>query len=814
MGDSGLSAKKVEISGVVQGVGFRPFLFGLARVHHLCGHVANTASGVTLFVQGSTCDLDAFLSDILKKKPVLSQISNIVAQETTPGDFTDFKIIKSQGAETRSTLISPDVGVCPDCLKEMQDPGDRRFEYPFINCTNCGPRYTIIEDIPYDRPKTSMKSFPMCPDCQREYEDPYDRRFHAQPNACPVCGPKVFLTDSCGNPVDGGDPAKAISLAAQFLAQGKIVAVKGLGGFHLAVDAANAHAVGLLRQRKKRPHKPFALMAPWDSPLFDHVDMDEDEKALLRSYHRPIVLLNKKDSARIQGAGLAANLSLDNLCLGIMLPYTPLHYLLLDKGPGILVMTSGNRSGEPLSIDNDDALDAFSHIADYFLLHNREIFFRADDSIARIQKGKVRFLRRSRGYAPLPVDLGPLAGEGLPNILGCGAGMKSTICLTKGRYAFLSPHIGDLESLQVQGFYKETIGHMQKIMDIRPDCVAGDLHPGYFSTQYARMLEKEGLPLAGVQHHHAHALSCMAENHLDGKVLALTLDGTGLGTDGHIWGGEILACTYEGFDRCARLDYLPMPGGDAAVLEPWRMAVSLLYKVFGPETVTLPIPFIRSLDEKKLSFLIQMIDRQVNSPLTSSTGRLFDAVAALLMICRTITYDSQAAMALEAAADPQQEDQAAYSFEIRTGQSSGQSSGQNSAPGQHSEMDSTLPPCLIMDLSPCVQQMVADIRDGVSTGLISARFHLTLSEMMVAAADQVRQQTGLDRVVLSGGVFNNDTIFSLISRLLETKGFKVYTHTIVPCGDAGIALGQVMAAAALEQVRPGSKIKSEPGGIH
>ncbi|WP_321419683.1 carbamoyltransferase HypF [uncultured Desulfobacter sp.] len=777
MAFSGLSAKKIEISGVVQGVGFRPFLFGLARAHHLCGHVSNTACGVALLVQGTPKDLNAFLSEIPKKKPLLSQISQIVATDTPPLNLTDFTIIKSRDTQSKSALISPDVGVCPDCLKEMQDASDRRFEYPFINCTNCGPRYTIIRDIPYDRPKTSMKSFTMCPNCLKEYEDPLNRRFHAQPNACPVCGPQVFLTDNTGKRVDGTDPAQAMALAARFLKQGKIVAVKGIGGFHLAVDASNATAVDLLRQRKKRPHKPFALMAAWDSPLFDHVNMDKDESALLSSYHRPIVLLQKKARTRsINTAGLAPNLAPDNTCLGIMLPYTPLHYLLLDKGPDILVMTSGNRSGEPLSIDNADALDAFSHIADYFLLHDRDIYFRTDDSIARIQQGTPRFLRRSRGYSPLPVNISPPTGDKIANILGCGAGMKSTICLTRDRYAFLSPHIGDIESMQVQNFYKDTIEHMQKILDIRPNCVAHDLHPGYFSTQFAKMLGDQGLPLIGVQHHHAHALSCMAENQLDGEVLALTLDGTGLGTDGHIWGGEILTCTYEGFERKAHLNYLPMPGGDAAVTAPWRMAVALLYNLYGSGMMDLDIPFIHALDKSKLTFLIQMMERQINCPLTSSTGRLFDAVSALLMICHEISYDSQAAIALEAAANFKATTNTAYPFDIIAGDDG----------------------CKIMDAAPAVRQIVADIKTGEPRSKVAARFHRTLAGMMVDAAARVGQKTGLDRIVLSGGVFNNDAIFSQITHLLKAKGFKVYTHSIVPCGDGGIALGQTMAAAAFQ----------------
>ncbi|PIE62082.1 MAG: carbamoyltransferase HypF [Desulfobacter postgatei] len=773
---SGLAAKKIEISGVVQGVGFRPFLFGLACSHHLCGHVSNTAYGVALFVQGAPKDLDAFLLDIPEKKPVISRISRIISTDTHPLDLTDFKIIKSRETLVKSALVSPDVGVCPDCLKEMQDPADRRFEYPFINCTNCGPRYTIIQDIPYDRSKTSMKSFVMCPDCRKEYEDPLNRRFHAQPNTCPVCGPQIFLLDNKGKQVDGNDPGQALALTVKFLKQGKIVAVKGLGGFHLAVDAANATAVELLRQRKNRPHKPFALMTALDSSLFNHVYMDNDEKKVLCACQRPILLLKKKVFFPPPGEGLPPNLAPDSPCLGIMLAYTPLHHLLLDKGPDILVMTSGNRIGEPLSIDNTDALNAFSHIADYFLLHNRDIYFRVDDSVARIQQKKLRFLRRSRGYAPLPVDIMPPGDGGLASILGCGAGMKSTICLARDRYAFLSPHIGDLESVQAHNFYQATIEHMQQILDIRPVCVAHDLHPGFFSTKFAKILGDQGLPLIGVQHHHAHALSCMAENHLDGKVLALILDGTGLGTDGHIWGGEILICTYGGFERRARLTYLPMPGGDAAVMEPWRMAVSLLYKVYGPEMMDLGIPFVRSLDKSRLTFLIRMMDRQVNSPKTSSTGRLFDAVSAILMICHEISYESQAAIALEAAADFEDWSHSAYPFNIKTG-----------ADG-----------CWIMDADLWVRQMVAEIKGGVPQGGITARFHLTLSRMMVDAAVKVGRETGLDRIVLSGGVFNNDTVFFHITRMLEARGFKVYTHSMVPCGDGGIALGQVMAAQALQ----------------
>ncbi|PIE61831.1 MAG: carbamoyltransferase HypF [Desulfobacterales bacterium] len=769
---SNRSALRINIQGVVQGVGFRPFLYSLAGAHGLFGRVSNTANGVDLFVEGSETALDAFVKDIQVKKPLLSRISAIDTRVAHIQGLSRFDIVKSKGCDQQFTLISPDVSMCQDCLDELKDPCNRRFEYPFINCTNCGPRYTIIEDIPYDRPRTSMRDFPMCPVCRAEYENPLDRRFHAQPNACPTCGPQVFLTDRQGQRIDR-DPGHALDKAAALLAQGKILAIKGIGGFHLACDARNEDAVGQLRRRKKRPDKPFALMAASERSVFKYVHADPKEIEWVNSFHRPIVLFRKKKGA----GGLAPSLAPLNASLGIMLPYTPLHYLLLSKGPDILVMTSGNRSKEPLSVDNEDALDAFAHIADYFLFHNRDIYFRADDSILQMQKGKPRFLRRSRGYAPLPIDLRPFEGDRLPMVLGCGAGMKSTICLTRNRYGFMSPHIGDLENPKVHGVYAQTISHMKKILDIHPVMAAHDLHPGYYSTVFAKQLGETGVPLVAVQHHHAHALSCMAENNLDGEVMAITLDGTGLGIDGHIWGGEILACSYKGFTRHARLSMLPMPGGDAAVLEPWRMAAALLYKTFGRAFLDLEIPYVRSMDRKKLQFLIQMMARGVNSPLTSSTGRLFDAVAALNGICYSISHDSQAAMTLEAIARRSGtgfDDGNVYDFEFRI--------------DDHG--------CRVMDPAPLVHAMVKDIQNGIATRDISKKFHAGIVAAFTKNASQIRQETGLERVVLSGGVFNNDLIFTGMVDGLERIGFEVYTHSQVPCGDGGIALGQAMAAAA------------------
>ncbi len=779
-------SKRLEISGVVQGVGFRPFLFGLALTHHLAGQVSNTAKGVLVRVEGDSEALDHFIRDIGEKSPLLALVTGIESKEVPVRGFSCFEIVKSLGNNLRNTLISPDVSICGQCRAEMNDSGDRRFEYPFINCTNCGPRYTIIEDVPYDRPKTSMKGFTMCRDCQKEYDNPLDRRFHAQPNACPVCGPRVFLTDPKGNRLDK-DPGEALVRAADLLNQGKILAVKGLGGFHLAVDATNDEAVARLRDKKNRPDKPFALMAASVSILADQLCVDEGERALLNSYHRPIVLLAKKNPVENQEKNiqprkrLSPGVAPHNNCLGVMLPYAPLHYLLLEKGPDILVMTSGNRSGEPLSIDNDDALGAFAHIADYFLFHDRDIYFRADDSIARIQAGKQRFLRRSRGYAPLPVEL----DRKLPFILACGGGLKSTICLTRDNNAFLSQHIGDLDNPKVYKFYTSTIAHMKKILGIEPVVVAHDLHPGYMSTEYAAFLKGQGVTCVPVQHHHAHAVACMGENHIDGEVIALTLDGTGLGTDGHIWGGEILVCTHSRFSRRAQLSYVHMPGGDAAVLAPWRMAAAVLFKAYGRSFLDLDIPFIRSMDSKKLIFICQMMEKNLNSPLTSSAGRLFDAVSSLLGLCHSISYESQAAMVLEAAAEPTgglEDKEMAKPY------------GVDLIETRNQDFDEGFPYYQV-DMMHCIRGIVQDVKSGICPGTISRSFHTTLVNGFVDAASRIKQDTGIKTAVLSGGVFNNDFVLNHTLSGLEKNGFTVYTHTKVPTGDGGVCLGQALVAA-------------------
>jgi len=765
-------AKRLEISGVVQGVGFRPFLFVLAKKYHLKGEVSNTASGVLAIVEGLPENIDRFTNDIRIKKPLLASVTHIEALDTEPGIFSGFQIVKSRACPGQTTLISPDVSICSDCLGEMKDRSDRRYEYPFINCTNCGPRYTIIENIPYDRPKTAMKQFKMCAQCQHEYDDPFNRRFHAQPNACPVCGPQVFLTDNKGKRIDSTSK-ETIRLAARFLRQGKIVGVKGLGGFHLACDAASQDAVQKLRRRKIRPHKPFALMAESVSSLFNHVCVSDVERALLESYPRPIVLLRKKKGQRHGLSGLAQEVAPFNNHLGIMLPYTPLHYLLLEKGPEILVMTSGNKSGEPLSIENEDAIDSFSHIADYFLLHNRDIYFRADDSIVKVQTDKTRFIRRSRGYAPLPVFL----NKEMPAILGVGAGLKNTICLTRNKYAFLSQHIGDLDNVAVFNYFQKSIDHLKRIFDIQPDIIAHDMHPGLMSTFYAK--DQPHVKKVAVQHHHAHAVACMAENDLDEEVIAITLDGTGYGTDGHIWGGEILLCTRKEFKRKAHLSYIRMPGGDAAVLEPWRMAASVLYQAFGNDFLDLDIPYVKAMEKEKLLFIIQMMEKKLNSPLTSSAGRLFDAIASLLCVRHKISHKSQAAVELEVIADENQPEDV-YGFDIL----------QNRKDDPNGSFE--------IDMMPCIRQIAAALQQKEPLGRISSKFHFTMVAAFTQTMFKIAGQTGLKKAVLSGGVFNNDIILTWMTRILEEKNFKVYTHTKVPSGDGGICLGQAMVAAALE----------------
>ncbi|MGD8987083.1 MAG: carbamoyltransferase HypF, partial [Syntrophobacterales bacterium] len=639
---------RVHIQGIVQGVGFRPFIYQLAHHHRLNGYVANTPKGVEIEVEGDRKALQHFLKELPELTPPLAIITQIDTEELPAADYNRFEIKSSEQGEERAALISPDTTTCTDCLRELFDPQDRRYLYPFINCTNCGPRYTIINDIPYDRSKTSMAVFTMCDDCEREYHNPLDRRFHAQPNACWVCGPQVYLADSGGKDLGSED---AISETASLLNQGAIIALKGLGGFHLAVDATHNEAVERLRWRKGREEKPLALMSSSLEQIERYALIGEEERQLLTSPQRPIVIVPKRLRSLI-----APEVAPRNRYFGVMLPYTPLHHLLLSHPFLALVMTSGNISEEPIAIDNHEALERLGNIADYFLLHNRDILLRSDDSVLRIAEGRPRQIRRSRGYVPVPIFL----RKPVPQVLALGGELKGTICLTKENRAFVGQHIGDLENLETLQFLEQTVDHLRRILEVSPRLLVHDLHPDYLTTQVAEAQDE--LPTLAVQHHHAHVVSCMAEHGLKDKVLGLALDGTGFGADGTVWGGEILVSDESSYERVAHFEYVPMPGGAKAIKEPWRMAVAYLWATFGEDIFQDEVQLLERWDRHQIGVLLQMMQRGVNSPLTSSCGRLFDGVAAIAGLKDRIAYEGQAAIELEQCLEPTTEK---YQYEYK-----------------------------------------------------------------------------------------------------------------------------------------------------
>ena len=751
-------AKRLKVNGIVQGVGFRPFVFQLADQYGLKGEVANTSSGVSIHIEGPPEHIASFEKDLSEKSPPLACIVEISSQRSAVKNHAEFAIVKSKGQSEMSTLISPDVSVCDDCLSEMLDPADRRFRYPFINCTNCGPRYTIIDDIPYDRPKTSMRHFKMCPRCQAEYDDPTNRRFHAQPNACADCGPHVGLYDNRQNEIN--QHQDAVKKAAVLLQKGYVLAIKGLGGFHLAADAANTDAVRRLRNRKLRQEKPLAIMSYDLEAIRQYARVGPEEEKLLTSIQRPIVLLRKKNPNTI-----SEEVAPKNKYFGTMLPYTPLHYLLLQHGFDALVMTSGNLSEEPIAIDNDDAFNRLADIADYFLIHNREIYLRSDDSIVRQVAGARRFLRRSRGFVPIPIFL----RYKVPPVLACGAELKNTICVTKKDQAFISQHIGDLENLPTYEFLKLTIAHLKRILDINPEIIAHDLHPDYLSTRYAMELPADHK--IQVQHHHAHIVSCMAEHKLEGTVLGLSFDGTGYGTDGTVWGGEILIVREHDFERAGHLAYVPMPGSTAAIKEPWRMAVSYLQGAYGNDFRNLNLPAMAAIENEKLTIISEMISKGINAPLTSSLGRLFDGVAAICGIHQRVNFEGQAAMALEMAASGDSDSVYEYEWD---------------ADGAYRILT-----------EPIIRGVVDDVAGGIPVGEISSRFHRTLICLFTDLCVLIGKERELDRVVLSGGVFQNSILLTGLTRALEERNFQVFSHQQVPTNDGGIALGQAVVAAAM-----------------
>jgi hydrogenase maturation protein HypF len=749
-------ACRVSVRGLVQGVGFRPFVYKLATRLGLGGTVRNTTCGVDIELEGAPGAVNEFLEDLVAEAPPLAHIDHVQVDEVEPQGHRAFEIDRSRDGEGFQP-ISPDVATCAECQREIVDPGDRRFGYPFTNCTHCGPRFTIIRAIPYDRPNTTMAGFTMCRECRMEYENPGDRRFHAQPNACAACGPKLVLADAQGRPL-AGDP---LAEARRLLAAGRIVAIKGIGGFHLACDGTDEAAVRRLRERKGREAKPLAIMVSDLAAAQRLCVISDEERMLLGSPARPIVIL-----AARSGSGVAPSVAPGLGDLGVMLPYSPLHHLLWGgrgRCPEALVLTSGNRSEEPIATDNADALARLGMIADAFLLHDRPIQTRCDDSVTRRTAGAELPIRRARGYAPFPVRL-PFETQ---PILACGAELKSTVCVARGPYAFLSPHIGDLENYETYASYVRMIDHMMTLFRVRPAAVAHDLHPGYLSTRYALGLDP-ALPRVAVQHHHAHVAACMAEHRLTGPVIGVAFDGTGYGTDGRIWGGEFLVADYMDFERAAHLAYVPLPGGDLAVREPFRMALAHLARAFGGWDPALP-PVAATTDEER-RIIARQIERGVNAPLTSSMGRLFDAVASLLGVRHRARYEAQAAIELEAFAA--QGDHGEYPVELDAGEPA------------------------VIDPAPVIRGIVRDLERGVTGPVVAARFHATVVAVILRVCERLRGRAGLDRVVLSGGVFQNVRLLGGTRRALAGAGFEVFSHHLVPANDGGIALGQAAVAHA------------------
>lgn len=760
----------IYITGIVQGVGFRPFVYNLAQSLLLKGRVRNAGADVIIEAEGPQDSLDTFVQRIKSDPPPLSKIKSVDVKPIESVGYSDFEIETSSRGGNSKVYISPDVGVCKDCERELFDAEDRRYLYPFINCTNCGPRFTIIKGVPYDRPLTTMARFEMCDSCAAEYKNPADRRYHAQPVSCYRCGPRLQLLDHRGETVGAED---IIEAAKRLLAAGDIIAVKGLGGYHLVCDAHNAEAVKRLRKRKIRDDKPFALMVKGYKTALQYCQVNEEEKRLLESERKPIVLLQKRE-----GVNLPEEIAPGNPYLGIMLPYTPVHLLLFHSGTpdsadvpfSALVATSGNRSSEPIYYKDEDAIENLKDIADYFLTNDREIYMRTDDSVTRVAMGKEYIIRRARGYVPFPVTCEIFNKGEIPAVLACGGELKNTFCLNKGNEFYISHHIGDLENAETLTSFEEGIEHFQKMFGIAYEAVAYDLHPEYLSTKYAADLNVKNK--IAIQHHQAHIASCMADNDLEGDVIGAAFDGTGYGEDGNLWGGEFFTGSYKGFKRAAHLEYIPMPGGEKAIKEPWRMAASYLYSLPGPKLEMKELlDLLPEADEAGIKAVHMMMDKKINVPLTSSMGRLFDAVSALLGIRSWIRYEGQAAIELEYAAEK-------GSFEP-----------------YHCEINGNEGIFRICT-DNVIKSIIEDKRSGVPISIISSKFHTTVAVMVEKICSLIRRDTGLRRVVLSGGVFQNCTLLEQCVGALTNCGFEVYTHSRVPSNDGGISLGQAVMAAA------------------
>lgn len=754
--------RRLEVAGIVQGVGFRPFVYNLATHLGLAGWVYNCGHGVVAEVEGPASAVAAFERDLAERPPALATVTGVVGRDVPLQGETGFRILASHRGEVRRTTVPADAATCAACRSDLLDPKNRRYHYPFTNCTNCGPRFTIIRDIPYDRPYTTMAGFPMCPDCEREYHDPANRRFHAQPNACPTCGPKAQVVDPEGRRLAG--EADWLDCAVELLGTGKIVAVKGLGGFHLACDACNAEAVDRLRSAKHREHRPFAVMARDIATVRQICRLTADEERLLKSPAAPILLLQRLPHPELPvAAGVAPNLD----TIGVMLPYTPLHILLLETGLPLLVMTSGNPSGLPLCTEESQALRELHGLADAFLIHNRPIHVPCDDSVVQLVDGETAFIRRSRGYVPREITVPDLpaaeSGAGpAPAVLGVGGDLKNTFCLLQGGRAVFSQHLGDMGYQEGQENYLRALDHLQRLTEIRPTIIGHDMHPGYHSAHLAQDLPAEmHVP---VQHHHAHMASCMAENGLTEDVIGLILDGTGYGPDGCIWGFEVLAGGYEGYRRVAHLAYSPLPGSEGAIRRPLMAAAGMVWAHLGDEGLR-RLAVLHPEAEPQLAMARTLLERNFNCPLAGTAGRLFDGVSALLGICLHQTYEGQAAVELGAVAP--WEAGPAYPVCLRNGE---------------------------LDPAPLLEGLLADRAAGRTPAELAGRFLSTVLEMLVVGARQARAESGLSAVCLSGGTFHSAWLRHAATRRLADEGFRVYRHRHLPTGDGGLALGQAMIA--------------------
>ena len=773
--EEGATTRRVRarVDGTVQGVGYRPFVYRLAAELGVAGWVLNDERGVLVEAEGPAGAVDAFVARLRSDAPPLADVRGVECQHVAIVGEPGFQIVASErggaatGPSSKVAPVTPDSATCEDCLAELADPRDRRYRYPFLNCTNCGPRFTIVRAIPYDRPATTMAGFVMCAACQAEYEDPLDRRFHAQPNACPACGPQVRLLERDGTPVDedpGDDPLRA---AVRDLLDGKILAIKGLGGYHLACRADDERAVAELRSRKHREDRPFALLVSDVQAARALVECSEPEAALLCSRARPIVL-----ARRLENAPVAASVAPRAPDLGVMLPYTPLHQLLAADAGVPLVMTSGNVSDEPIAFDDADALQRLAPIADRFLVHDRPIATRTDDSVVRVVRERPLLMRRSRGYAPGALDL-PVSSP--RHLLGVGAEQKNAFCIAKGDRAWPSHHIGDVKNFETLTSLRDGVAHFEALFEVRPEVIAHDLHPDYLSTRYAQ--EREGVELVGVQHHHAHLAATLAEHGESGPAVAAIYDGTGLGGDGTIWGGEILVGGLAGFERAGHLATVPMPGGEGAIREPWRMACAWLTQLREP----LPAAF-EEIPQQRWNMVARMVIGGVGTMPTSSAGRLFDAVAAMCGVRLEVSYEGQAAIELEALADPG----AAEPYPFAT-----------FAPSSKVDEDQLRPdPVVVMDPRPAIVAVLADLAAGVAVSTISARFHAGLAQATVRGCVLAAEREGVDLAVLSGGVFQNRLLLESTAAALQRAGLRVLVPERLPCNDGQIAFGQVAVAAA------------------